>query len=618
MLDPTDPEAYTIGWICALPTESIAAQLVLDEEFEAVNITDSRDTNSYQYGRIKDHYVVIAILPSGYGKVNAATVGTNLLRSFPNVRIGLTVGIGGGAPSPKDIRLGDVVVGTPQGKHTGILQHDFGKSIQGVGFQRMGRLNSPPQALLTAVSNLQTNHARQGNGLKKAVGHLLKKNTHMKESFARPDSDTDILFEAEFIHQGKACDSCDSCLRVAGKVKKRTQRADKELKVHYGTIASGDELLRDANRRDRLASDEGVLCFEMETAGLMNSFPCLVIRGICDYSDSHKNKIWQGFAAMAAAAYAKQLLCVLRPRTVRSVDPLKWQLSECKTPIYPLKVIATEQYFLVSSQVSRTQRSIQAIHDGKSDADILEWLSDINSGAHHDDVFSLRAPHTGHWLLESPTYQEWIQGNGRVLFCPGIPGAGKTILTSIVINDLTERFRDTTKTSIAYIYCRFKRSDMQQVSRLLASLLKQFCYYLPSVPDIVRELFETHFKKQTRPQLSQTREILEKVACSFSRSFIVVDGLDEWSEQENDQWDLTDELLRLHERTGIDLFATSRCIPHILDKFSRYPSLHISCHEDDVRLYVEQNLWRISKHLDICESLEDQIKAGICKTCHGM
>lgn len=196
MLDPTDPEAYTIGWLCALPTESIAAQVVLDEEFEPVNIAASQDTNSYQYGRIKDHYVVIAILPSGYRKVNAATVGTNMLRSFRNVRIGLTVGIGGGAPSPKDIRLGDVVVGTPQGEHSGILQHDFGKSIQGMGFQRMGRLNNPPQALLTVVSNLQTNHARQGNGLKQAVEHLLEKNPGMKESFTRPDSETDIPSEA--------------------------------------------------------------------------------------------------------------------------------------------------------------------------------------------------------------------------------------------------------------------------------------------------------------------------------------------------------------------------------------------------------------------------------------
>lgn len=617
MLDPTDPEAYTIGWICALPAESIAAQVVLDEEFEPVNIAASQDTNSYQYGRIKDHYVVIAILPSGYGKVNAATVGTNMLRSFPNVRIGLTVGIGGGAPSPKDIRLGDVVVGTPQGKHTGILQHDFGKSIQGVGFQRMGRLNNPPQALLTVVSNLQTAHARQGNSLKQAVEHLLEKNPGMKESFTRPDSETDILFEAEFIHEDKASDSCDSCLRVAGKVKERTQRADKELKVHYGTIASGDELLRDATRRDRLASDEGVLCFEMEAAGLMNSFPCLVIRGICDYSDSHKNKIWQGFAAMAAAAYAKQLLRLLPPRTVRSLDPLKLQLSKCRNPIHPSRAIATEQYFLVSSQVSGTQRSIQAIHDGKSDADILEWLSEINSGAHHDDVFSLRAPDTGHWLLESAAYQEWIQGSGRVLFCPGIPGAGKTILSSIVIDDLIERFLDTTKTSIAYIYCRFKRSDMQQVSRLLASLLKQLCYHLPSVPDIVKKLFETHFRRQTRPQLSQVREALDQVARSFASSFVIVDGLDEWSKQEEDQSDLTDELLQLHERTGINLFATSRYIPIISDKFSQHPSLPISSHEDDIRLYVEQNLWRISKHIKSLD-LEDQIKERICKTSQGM
>jgi nucleoside phosphorylase len=88
--------------------------------------------------------------------------------------------------------------------------------------------------------------------------------------------------------------------------------------------------MKDAVIRDRLAEREGVLCFEMESAGLMNHFPCLVIRGICDYSDTHKNKAWQGFAAMAAAAYAKALLSRIAADKVELETKVAESLSSSK------------------------------------------------------------------------------------------------------------------------------------------------------------------------------------------------------------------------------------------------------------------------------------------------
>lgn len=89
------------------------------------------------------------------------------------------------------------------------------------------------------------------------------------------------------------------------------------MSIYYGTIASGNQVMRDGSTRDRVSAEfGGVLCFEMEAAGLMNSFPCLVIRGICDYADSHKNKMWQAYAAGTAAACAKEVLSVLPPAEV--------------------------------------------------------------------------------------------------------------------------------------------------------------------------------------------------------------------------------------------------------------------------------------------------------------
>jgi nucleoside phosphorylase len=101
--------------------------------------------------------------------------------------------------------------------------------------------------------------------------------------------------------------------------------------IHYGIIASGSSLMKDALIRDRLSEEEGVLCFEMEAAGLVNQFPCLIIRGICDYSDPHKNDDWQGYAAMMAAAYTKELLRVLSPGNIslaeKIVDKVDVKLS---------------------------------------------------------------------------------------------------------------------------------------------------------------------------------------------------------------------------------------------------------------------------------------------------
>src|SRR5690606_20569016 len=94
------------------------------------------------------------------------------------------------------------------------------------------------------------------------------------------------------------------------------------ISIHYGLIASGNQVMKDAFIRDKLAKEKDILCFEMEAAGLMNHFPCLVIRGICDYSDSHKNKEWQGYAAMTAAAYAKDLLSLVAPNNFEATQRL--------------------------------------------------------------------------------------------------------------------------------------------------------------------------------------------------------------------------------------------------------------------------------------------------------
>jgi nucleoside phosphorylase len=300
-------EDYTIGWVCALPVELAAAQEMLDEEHETPR-TDAHDTNIYTCGRVGEHNVVIACLPEGQtGTNSAAAVAMQMKSAFTSTRFGLMVGIGGGAPSEEaDVRLGDVVVSRPHKAHGGVVQYDSGKATPS-GFERTGFLNTPPTILLNAVANLRAKHMR---GKYKLLEYFSKLDS--LPDFGRGAAGLDVLFEAKYNHEGGAtCGKCSKDYSVARKP--RTQ----EVVVHYGTIASGNQVMRDAVKRDEVSAELGsVLCFEMEAAGLMNNFPCLVIRGICDYADSHKNERWQAYAAGTAAACAKEVLSVIPPKDV--------------------------------------------------------------------------------------------------------------------------------------------------------------------------------------------------------------------------------------------------------------------------------------------------------------
>jgi nucleoside phosphorylase len=256
------------------------------------------------------------------------------------------VGIGGGVP--KSVRLGDVVVSTPTDGFGGVVQWDFGKTEQGGIFKRTGALNSPPTELLAALTKLEKEHAMEGSKIPQYLEELKKNWPRLVPKYIRSESLKDVLFRADYNHvkssaicdmgtsgsgaeegeeeddeeeedeeEGGHCIHCDQS-KVVG-------RKPRDMRVHYGLIASGNQVIKDAAFRDEINTRLGgkVLCFEMEAAGLMNDFPCIVIRGICDYADSHKNKVWQEHAAAVAAAFAKALLSVVPPQEVEQMPAIK-------------------------------------------------------------------------------------------------------------------------------------------------------------------------------------------------------------------------------------------------------------------------------------------------------
>jgi nucleoside phosphorylase len=299
------PEEFSVGIICPLPIEVAAMRHMLDEDYGTRNFP--RDSNLYHLGRIGERKVVIAGLPEGLtGIASATTVAERLWTSFHAVKALLLVGIGGGVPTTKnEMRLGDVVVSRPDGKYGGVVQYDFGKALEG-RFERTGALNSPPRELLTTLAALKSNHLLYSDRLPDYLTYL--ETSQSNPNFKSCGVENDLLFESEYKHAGgKDCSNCEKEREI-----KRIPRKAKGPVIHYGTIASANQLMRNSKKRDLCNNDyDGrILCFEMEAAGLMNSTPCLVIRGISDYADSHKREdhAWHGYAAAAAAAFAKEFI----------------------------------------------------------------------------------------------------------------------------------------------------------------------------------------------------------------------------------------------------------------------------------------------------------------------
>jgi nucleoside phosphorylase len=290
------PKDYNVSWICALHIETAAARAMLDCIHDDLPRTP-HDINTYTLGSIGHHNIVIASLPAGYyGTNNAATVASNIERSFSSIEIHLMVGIGGGAPGKLDLRLGDIVVGSR------VMQYDLGK-ITGDGHIERTSIPIPaPPTLLTHIAKLRSIHELAPTRVPVILQEMHERFPIMTK-YARPNAQ-DQLFRADFEHNPAAasCDDCDASMLVH-----RLSRTNLHPKIHYEAIASSNQVMKHGLTRDKIAKELQVACFEMEAAGLMN-FPYLVIRGICDYSDSHKNKQWQEYAAATAAAYAKEFL----------------------------------------------------------------------------------------------------------------------------------------------------------------------------------------------------------------------------------------------------------------------------------------------------------------------
>ncbi|KAI2629526.1 hypothetical protein GGR54DRAFT_266866 [Hypoxylon sp. NC1633] len=608
-----DLTEYTVGWICAVEAELVAARAFLDEVHDAPDYVPPDDNNTYTLGRMGKHNVVIAALPHWqYGLVSAATVARDMARSFANVRIGLMVGIGGGAPSSKhDIRLGDIVVTSPGYSNGGVLQYDYGKTVQGKSFTVTGYLNQPPQLLLTALTAHKAVHEIDGHGIKDAIDKVIQRKPRLRRKYQRPDPSTDNLYKSNYTHVGDNEASCvEFCAKDESNIILRSPRQEDQdnPEIHYGLIASANQLMQDALLRDKLSKDRDVLCFEMEAAGLMNHFPCLVIRGICDYSDTHKNEKWQGYAAMAAAAYAKDLLNQIAPNKVEAERKLSDVLSG------------------VDEKLSQILSGIESQQADRYLRKLMAWLSPPDPSTNFNRALTLRHEGTGSWFLESPQYKDWKIKHSSFLWLNGIPGCGKTILASTVIEDL--RKDEVGSPIVLYFYFDFSDTEKQFLDKALCSLISQLYAKGRNVQNHVDSLHSSCDNGNRKTDLKSLWKTFQEMIRRTDEVWIVLDALDECDiGRQSSNSELLDWIRDLQQsETNTHLLVTSRPEYHIKsaiedwalrEDFILFQSRVIG---DDIRGYIDSRIIN-SKELKRWRShpkVQEEIRETLVDKADGM
>ncbi|KAL2817330.1 hypothetical protein BJX63DRAFT_385723 [Aspergillus granulosus] len=328
---PSSRDEFAIAIICALTLEAEAVEECFDETYDRLGECYRKqpgDDNAYINGRIGNHNVVVCYMP-GMGKGSAASVASILKISYQRIEVALVVGICGGAPYPvsgEEVFLGDVIISDS------VVQYDFGRQYPSGLFEKKtgvkDMLGKPNRAIRSILASLQTRRSRRD--LQDKLLRHLQTLQESQPDWYRPTSVDDVLFDASYQHKhyGLTSATCfcldstsedicktavDSTCTLLGcdldrVCRRRPSTEHNSPRVHIGTVASADTVMKSGENRDRLVQSEGVVGFDMEGAGVWDNLSCIIIKGVCDYADSHKNKSWQAYAAATGAATAKAFL----------------------------------------------------------------------------------------------------------------------------------------------------------------------------------------------------------------------------------------------------------------------------------------------------------------------
>lgn len=248
---------------------------------------------------------------------------------------------------------------------------------------------------------------------------------------------------------------------------------------------------------------------------------------------------------------------------------------------------------------------------------LMTWISRMDFSTQQSDFIGRKQEGTGQWFLDAPEFSRWLDQPVKTLFCPGIPGAGKTMIAAIAIDHLL-RMAQSDTIGLAYVYCSYKTQADQNVGGLLAAILKQLAQTHPSLAEPVELLYNQHERKKTNPSISEIHNALQAVVSKFLTVYIVVDAVDECRNDDGTRQQLMNKLQTLQKTNDLRLMVTSRYIPDIIDDFRDAMTLEVRARDDDVRRFVAGQVYRLPRCIQCDIALQEEVQVKIVQAVDGM
>ncbi|KAL8364811.1 hypothetical protein RB595_003878 [Gaeumannomyces hyphopodioides] len=671
MLPPIDRSGFHLAIICALRTESDAVRLLFDEIYEKKYGRETGDGNTYTTGRIGNHAVVLLLLP-GMGMEASAVGARSLQSSYTNIKLALIVGVCGGLPQirGRDAFLGDVIVSKS------IVNHDFGRRYPDKFVVRstedtLGQTNNDIRGLLELLEGKDELDRLQKKARANLVTLQAAATAADKEwgtSYSPPTDATDRMFRTDYehSHHREDCDDCDadpprfcerasklSCDEAGCKTgrcaprQNRQQERPVELvpQIFMGRVACGNAVMKSGKHRDAVATEHDVIAFEMEGAGAWKEVPCIVVKGICDYADSHKNKEWQNFAAATSASVAAAILDryevpggamerVSKRRRLNSdgrnstatnshnatTNSQNATTDNHNTNNHNTNSHNTNSHNTNSHNVKNRVRYVRgnlsidrriyinATHKHNFQQKLQDWLESLAFPQMHNRSHDIDRAITGTcgWLLRHETYRAWVACDEGLLWIKGKPGSGKSTLLKYALDNGTVSSAGENTLVLSFFFHgrgdELQRTPLGLSRSLLHQVFKQ-------VPDALSDLLDTFEKNDKeigqpgkkwqwhRKQLQYFFELSLLNVLKTRSVWLFIDALDECGEQSAVglvKWFET--LLRNRPSLGLQFRVCFTC--------RHYPILALDCaleicleHQnyEDISTYVQNQLSTFSK-----------------------
>lgn len=540
---PASRDEFEVALVCSLPLEYDAVSLLFDQFWDENGDQYGRaigDPNTYTTGRFGKFDVVLVLLPNT-GKVSAASATASLRSSYPGLRLVILTGICGAVPSSDagdEILLGDVIISKT------VVQYDYGGQYPDTFVAKdttEDSLGRPDKNIRGLVAILKTARERERVEERAALlleqiqGLAAKKLRRLKaDTYQYPGAASDKLFEATYRHKHYnsteclcalyhnysdpvckesrllACDvlGCDEKYviprqRLGINRQLEQQEPSEEARVpsvFIGRFGSSDTRLRSGEHRDLTAKHYGVLAFEMEGAGVWDELPCIIVKGVCNYADSHTNNHWQNFAAATAASVAKSLV---------------------------------ERYTKTDkSAVVQIQKQLKEMMEDKESS---ECLKDLHQTDPRDDKTRIQRTKGNllkdsyRWVLGHNDFKQWRDNpQYKLLWIKGDPGKGKTMLLCGIIDEIES---SATMHCLSYFFCQATEVRLRNATAVLRGLIYMIIIQRPLLISHIREKYDSTGKKLFDD--SNAWEALSKILMAILKdtgltdAILIVDALDE-------------------------------------------------------------------------------------------